>query len=281
MARINIEDSLFADGRFILLSTILGSPETALGKLIFAYRLAQGYYIEGKNIPADIFELSGFESLLKVGLARREEDGGYYIAGSEDQFRWIVSKIENGKKGGRPAKQKDKDLNNLQKPIANQQLTIAKAIDNLQETETEPTKTLLTPTLTLTLTQSKEESRVVANSLSFDEINNLYIRTIARPHKKPSYVTQNPKDVINFIDACNVLKTMEDWEKYFMRVITSDFLMGPKYTVTLGKLLDYNFICKTLNGDYDPSKKHEQVISDEEALSMWELKPDHHDKSVL
>lgn len=107
MARINIEDSLYRDIRFISLVGKLGSVEMALGSLFRAYALAQEWFLSDET--ARLIPLSKWkqqlikDEIIEVGLA--EVRGEYvYVAGSEVQFAWLLQKSEAGKQGGRPKK---------------------------------------------------------------------------------------------------------------------------------------------------------------------------------
>lgn len=101
MPRINIEDSLYRDARFINLILKLGSAEQALGAMVMAWSSAQKYWlVNGVGIPIPEWEKSKLNnSIIECGLA--EIRGEFvYIKGSENQFAWINQKSEAGKRGG-------------------------------------------------------------------------------------------------------------------------------------------------------------------------------------
>ena len=143
MARINIEDQLFTDGRFIQLANKHGNIK-AIGMMVMAYRLAQTYWLKDRSlIPCDIFMFNeSFDDIVAVGLAEKTGDK-IYVCGSREQFDWVLIKTENGKKGGRPK-------------------TKTKPNDNLNVTETKPNDKLTEPKRNpQSQSQSQTQSQVV------------------------------------------------------------------------------------------------------------------------
>jgi hypothetical protein len=103
MARLNIEDSLFDDKRFIKLAALFNSKIKAIGWWVVVAKVAQSYWKDGKeHIPESIYKYNKIpKEFIESGLIEKTEFG-YYLAGSEENFAWISSKVANGKKGGRP-----------------------------------------------------------------------------------------------------------------------------------------------------------------------------------
>lgn len=105
MARINIEDRLYKDGRFTDLCIKLGSKWTALGALFEAWALAQDFV--AIDNPAGLMAIEVWKKrrmcdlIIEVGLAEIK-DGQIYLCGAEEQFAWLVQSTINGNKGGRP-----------------------------------------------------------------------------------------------------------------------------------------------------------------------------------
>lgn len=113
MARINIEDEIYKDMRFIQLMQKLGSVDAALGALVRAWSLAQKYFLSTETdrlIP--LFEWKRQmipDSIIDVGLAERREQG-IYICGAEKQFAWLIQRQDAGKKGGRPKSEPEENI---------------------------------------------------------------------------------------------------------------------------------------------------------------------------
>lgn len=102
MARINVEDSIYKDIRFIDLIGKLGGLDTALGSMVRAWSLAQKYYlVNGGKIPKPVWKSQRLrDEIISCGLAN--DDGDFiYINGSKDQFSWLKARSESGKKSGR------------------------------------------------------------------------------------------------------------------------------------------------------------------------------------
>jgi len=103
MPRINIEDTLWSDTRFLRLCVKLGNEFQAIGALVLAFKTAQKHWCPAKGpIPPEEWEMAGLpEAIIEVGLAQRLEDG-IYVCGAEAQFSWWFQRYEAGKRGGRP-----------------------------------------------------------------------------------------------------------------------------------------------------------------------------------
>ena len=108
MARINIEDSLLKDSRFIDLCIHFSDKQKALGAVAWAFILAQKFYLKSDDhlIPLKEWSLAGCDNaLIKYGLAE-ERENGIYVSGSEKQFSWLTQKVEAGKSSARLKQQK-------------------------------------------------------------------------------------------------------------------------------------------------------------------------------
>lgn len=103
MARINIEDSLFKDSRFIDLCIHFKDKQKSLGCLVWAFIVAQKHYLNEENdrlIPYDEWKTQGCDDvLINLGFAEKK-DNGIYVCGSEKQFAWLIQRVEAGRKGG-------------------------------------------------------------------------------------------------------------------------------------------------------------------------------------
>jgi hypothetical protein len=99
MARINVEDTLWSDPRFLKLCIALGDEMKAIGAIVLAWKLAQKYWCPDKKpIPEAAFsELPS--ALITSGLAEKLNDG-IRMRGSEEHFSWWFERREAGRKGG-------------------------------------------------------------------------------------------------------------------------------------------------------------------------------------
>jgi hypothetical protein len=105
VARINIEDSIYKDHRFLELIIMMGGTDAALGSIVRAWSTAQDYWLQnGVGIPLPVWKKQKLRlELLEVGLAEIRGDF-VYISGSEKQFLWLEQRQMAGEKGGRPKK---------------------------------------------------------------------------------------------------------------------------------------------------------------------------------
>lgn len=99
MARINIEDNLWSDPRFLKLCIALGDEVRAIGAVVLAWKLAQKYWCPDRDpIPEPAFDGLPAE-LISCGLAEKL-DNGIRMRGSEEHFSWWFNRQESGRKGG-------------------------------------------------------------------------------------------------------------------------------------------------------------------------------------
>lgn len=100
MARINIEDSLFKDARFLDLMIKTGNRDMALGMVVRAFMVAQSHFLTTDNdrlIPIEDWKKQGCSDLLiEVGLAEIRGKN-VYVSGSEKQFAWLIQRQNAGK----------------------------------------------------------------------------------------------------------------------------------------------------------------------------------------
>jgi len=118
MARINVEDSIFKDGRFFKLSMRLGSQERALGSLVMAWVLAQKWWLKSahRTIPIDDWKrsLTVVDEILECGFAEIT-DTGVYVSGSREQFGWLEQRSQAGRKNIR--EKSERSLTGLQRNL--------------------------------------------------------------------------------------------------------------------------------------------------------------------
>lgn len=101
MARINIEDSIYRDGRFGELMIKCGSLDMAIGKLVRAWSLAQKWYLKNdRMIPISEWDKQRMDYLIiEVGLA--DKIGNFIrMRGADEQFKWLLQRSDAGRRGG-------------------------------------------------------------------------------------------------------------------------------------------------------------------------------------
>lgn len=108
MARINIEDSLFRDRRFLQLCIAVGDPDRALGMMVNAWLIAFDYWKQDrKNIPRQAWlERCLNDSIIECGLARVVNDDEIYVCGTQEHHEWYHQRVAAGKKGGLKSQEK-------------------------------------------------------------------------------------------------------------------------------------------------------------------------------
>jgi hypothetical protein len=194
MARINIEDSLFRDGRFLDLIIKAGDKDKALGMLVRAFIVAQAHYLtdvsecladaSARLIPLNDWKKQGCSDLLiEVGLA--EQRGSYiYVSGSERQFKWLIQKQKAGQKGG------------LSRSKAGASGCLA------QDSGSKP----LSLTHSLTLNKNKKNTKKKGFKIPDDELERLYQKYPRRMGKTKGFeklrkILKSENDVAEFEKA--------------------------------------------------------------------------------
>lgn len=77
------------------------SSHVAKGLLVSAWTLAQHYWLDNRSlIPVEKWNLVKFASCVVASGFAELRDGGIYIKGSEEQFKWLEQKRDAGRKGG-------------------------------------------------------------------------------------------------------------------------------------------------------------------------------------
>lgn len=102
MARINVEDSIYKDARFIDLLISLGSKESAIGALVIAWSVAQEYFLKnGGKIPLSKWSQQKLKNeIIDCGLASIVDGEFVYLSGTENQFAWLKTASNKGAKSG-------------------------------------------------------------------------------------------------------------------------------------------------------------------------------------
>jgi hypothetical protein len=124
VARVNIEDSLFTDQRFVDLVLRLGDMERAIGAMVRAWVIAQKWYVtEDRTIPLSEWQKQRIrDEIIEVGLAE-VIDGRVRVAGADAQFAWLLQRIEAGRKGGSAKR----DQATAKRPLATVKREVAEA----------------------------------------------------------------------------------------------------------------------------------------------------------
>ena len=209
MARINIEESIHSDPRFLFIADSIGRFQ-AMGQLVYLIKLAQRYWGEGKQkIPNKVYNISGFSELfIESGFVESAEDG-FYLSGSEDHFAWLVAKIENGKKGGRP------------KSVSSKNEDLVKPTDNLNEASQSyknPLTLTLTPTLTLNNIKPKKTAFNLESVYSMYPLKRGKSRGIAKLQKAITSQEQYEnltRAIENYAAICKTENTKPKYIKHF------------------------------------------------------------------
>lgn len=147
MARLNIEESIYSDRRFIDLVVLCRDLDKALGSLVRAWSLAQKWYLtENRMIPAIEWEKQKMnDELIEVGLV--EKVGEFMrIHGADEQFAWLVQRSESGKIGGLRS-----GLKRSEAVVKRNEAAVKRS--EAERSETNP----LSPSLSLSLSQNTKE----------------------------------------------------------------------------------------------------------------------------
>jgi hypothetical protein len=107
VARINVEDSLWSDARFMRLCVKLGDELRAAGAVLVAWKTAQKFWCPNRQpISEAAFRDANLpDALVEVGLAERMADG-VRMRGSEEHFSWWFDKKAAGMKSAAVRKER-------------------------------------------------------------------------------------------------------------------------------------------------------------------------------
>lgn len=110
MARINVEDSIFRDERFLQLYSKIGDMATAIGALVLAWDRAQRFSKSPSGLipPDEWAKLKHGAALLESDLAETR-DGGIYVRGSSKHCGFIKDVYEKRRAAGKLGGLKFKD----------------------------------------------------------------------------------------------------------------------------------------------------------------------------
>jgi len=248
MARLNIEDSLFDDPRYIKLCAMMKSEARALGWWVKVARLAQSYWKHDKQlIPKEVYKFNRFPKHLIESKMVEQRINGFYLSGSEKNFAWIVSQVSNGQKGGRPPQHTE----NMDKRQTHGQ------------THSKPTGKPTRNPLTLTLTPSQENNINTKDRIDPEKLADVWNRYF--PHKlKRGFGIGGDEHLYNFEVSIGHLTTFKEWEELFEQCKNSDWLMGKTEKASnwfnFLWILKYDNIQKVQNGTFDNENKNVMTI---------------------
>ncbi len=199
MARINLDDRIFADIRFKALCRIVGNHREAIGTVIEAFQLGQKYWGDDKKlIPFDVWELSGLDALIASKLAEKL-DMGVYIKGAEKHFEWLVNRQLAGKKSAESRKIKYGSACPL---AANRLRTEPERCSQYHEQDANTLRTAHEPPITVTVTDT------LSNEREFPEDADA-LRDLPAAKKK-SVAKKSPSSQ----ERVKALSTVLIWEPY-------------------------------------------------------------------
>lgn len=248
MPRINVEENLFSDPRFLDLCDELGRFE-ATGRLIFFWRVAQKYWLEDDSqggIPDEVFGRKEiWKPLADCGLA--EKRGNFWYAkGAEAQFDWYLRKKRAGKAGGK--KSAELRASKTQAPLEH-------CSTNLKQIQPSPT-----PTPTPLISNSSKEE-LSQNSHSDVSRKNLPVSKLVclwNEHcgSLPRVEKISKKRQEKIKARLREEPHLEYWEKIFRKTTANSFLNGSDnnrgWRASFDWLMtnDTNHV-KVLEGQYD------------------------------
>lgn len=162
MPRINIEDSLYKDNRFIELCIKCGGRSKALGELVSMWLVAQKYYLSHHEVPNEVWVTQNLcEDIVSCGLAERTSTG-VRARGQDEQFAWLRAKQNAGKKSAK----KRKETNGSAQPLSRTAVRNSSNSARTAPNGPEPLSLSLPPSLPLSHSRSskKEESNAAHSS---------------------------------------------------------------------------------------------------------------------
>jgi len=257
VARINIEDELFRDSRFLWLSDVLGSSTKALGMLVQFWMAAQRRWGRGELLP-DIEFLPMWQPLLEVGFAERRCNG-VYAKGSEQQFAWYRAEIEKTSRAGLASAKARKKKFGTAVPTNATNRTQSEPEPNpvFGKSEPEPNPPTPTPTPTPTL---KEVATTTNASDFFVQLVGGY--SGAPLHAKTSLVL-SPRQTVLANKLLAQKPNPEYWTEVMQRAAASDFLCGrtqQRFVFRLAFLLQPTTHERIMSGEYDNSEAPAKVV---------------------
>lgn len=109
MARINVDDKWLKDPRRDDFVKAVGDSDRADGLTVRYWRLGQEAHAQGKLVNKKQFMRMPFAKEFMACELAEEREGGIYIKGTKRRAKYLVAKIEAGRKGGKKSATRDRD----------------------------------------------------------------------------------------------------------------------------------------------------------------------------
>jgi general stress protein YciG len=241
VARINVEDTIYKDPRFIRLATKLdGDIDKAIGCLVRAWSLAQQWYLK----PSQLIPLSEWESqqinsaIIDVGLAERV-DGFIRMKGADEQFAWLKQRSDAGRRGGLKS-QANRD-NDRQATESGRQASSSSSI-SFSNSDSISKKTT---------TKSSDDDALPKLALIWNQHRG------GLPEVKASNPARDRKALARWKEANPNIPPEEYWSAVVRRIVASGFCTGKNdrgWRATFDWLLQPDTHLKVMEGKYGQAK---------------------------
>lgn len=251
MARINIEDSIYKDQRFIDLIIATGGLETALGALIRVWSVSQRFYLQnGGKIPLPEWKEQKLnDKVIECGLAIYADDF-IIVKGVDKQFAWLRQRSDCGKIGGPAASRarleniKELERRNTSEHVGSRPLTLS-----------------LSPTLTQIQKQreihisSGDDAHVIFEIWNKNRNTLPEVKAISKQRKQKALARWKEKPDPIY------------WTEVVSKLANSNFCSGNNSTgwvANIDFLLRPETHLKTIEGNYDNrgSVKNNNLVAD-------------------
>lgn len=270
MARINIDDSIFSDPRFLFACDEIGRFK-AMGEFVFLVRTAQKYWLDGGGIPKESYSLFRFSEVFLTSGLVKENDDFYYLSGSEEHFSWLAAKKENGKKGGRPKKE-NLSNDNKSKGLEEKGENLEKAtgfFEKANESYKNPLALSLSLAPSLALDNnntvvpqaaavSVQEDKAISKKDLFAEVRELWNSQDWKLKKLKAFSIPRVEKIKKQVSLRPELRHLEAWGEIFERMKASSFIQGDNdrnWIADFDWLLQKDSIDKLFDGKYDNRSK--------------------------
>lgn len=247
MARLNIEDSIWSDPRFMRLAVLLKSQDIAIGNLVRAWSLAQRYWFKKELIPEHAWTGSDFPNeIFECGLAERTENG-IYVRGSKENFEWYSAKCEklkaNSSKGGIASAKARKDKFGTAQP-SNRDRSIPEVASNVSN----PSSSSSSSSSKKEIQNRSAKGEVLSEpSPTIQDFIGVYVKAFqtrypeGRPDlggKATGQIKSFLKDQNNFQRCCDLIQVFFQIEDTWFETKNYDFVTFTSNVTKIGNALD-------------------------------------------